>query len=191
MNCKSGDDTHCRCCCGSGFGCQSSSWEYPGGYDCDGWYDSPPRLIVPPSRNPAAASLFAATQHRILEVGRAVIVTVSSGVVATATHPEYIIRLQAVTAAATRVRGAALIIISRAVIIWLAPFLSAIQMETSSLLLAGTLNVLRARTVQAARSMVAQTVPRARTAEHARVLAPPVPRARLAHPLARLIQATA
>ena len=81
--------------------------------------------------------------------------------------------------------------ISIAVIIWLAPFLTAIQMETSSLLLAGTLNVLRARTVQAARSMVAQTVPRARTAEHARVLAPPVPRASTAHPLARLMQATA
>ena len=162
------------------------------GWNCDGgWYDSPPRLIVPPSRNPAAASLFAATQHRILKVGRAVIATVFSAVIATATHPEYIIRLQAVTAAATRVRGAALMNIRRAVIIWLAPFLSAYQMESSSLLLAGTLNVLRARTVQAARSMVAQTVPRARTAEHARVLAPPVPRASTAHPLARLIQATA
>ena len=35
------------------------------GWDCDGWYDSPPRLFGPPSRNPAAASLFAATQQRI------------------------------------------------------------------------------------------------------------------------------
>jgi len=98
---------------------------------------------------PVGIATATATQHRILEVRRAVIVTIGySAVVATATHPEYIIRLQAVTAAATRVRGAALMNISiAAVIIWLAPFLTAIQMETSSLLLASTLHVLRARTV--------------------------------------------
>ena len=89
----------------------------------------------------------------------------------------------AATTAASRVRGAALTYIRRAATIWLAPFLSAIQMDLPtlilvdihlllanflllSLLLAGTFNVLRARTVQLARSMVAPPVPRASTAEH-------------------------
>ena len=64
------------------------------GSSCLGWYDSPPRLSVPPLRNPAAASLFAATQQRLT-----VIVMGFSAVVAIATH-----RLAAVTPTATRVR---------------------------------------------------------------------------------------
>ena len=109
----------------------------------------------------------------------------------------------AATTAASRVRGAALTYIRRAATIWLAPFLSAIQMDLPtlilvdihlllanflllSLLLAGTFNVLRARTVQLARSMVAPPVPRASTAEHLvrlvrsalfSLVATPVPRA--------------
>ena len=55
-----------------------------GGSSCNGdWYDSPPRLFVPPLRNPANVSLFAATQQR----GEGpVIVMVGSAVVAIATH---------------------------------------------------------------------------------------------------------
>ena len=79
-----------------------------GGSSCEGWYDSPPRLFGPPSRNPSAASLFAATEQR---TEGAVIVTIFSAVVAAATTD---IRLAAVTTAATRVRGAALTYIRRA-----------------------------------------------------------------------------